>query len=205
MKKLLIATHNKAKKEEILRGLNTLIKEGIKIVDLEELHISMEPEETGKTFQENSLLKAKFYAELSQLPTIADDGGLVIPFLNNEPGVKSRRWPGYEVTDEELIKYALSQLKDVKGTNRIAFLETCLCFYDPLSRQTNFEQEKIKGRISETPLTIDTNGYPFRVLFIVEKYNKFYDELTKEEHEKENHRLKALKRLVKKIMPNLLQ
>lgn len=203
--KLLIATHNKAKKHEILKGLKTLIKNEVEIIDLDVLNISNEPEETGKTFQENSALKAKFYANLSSLPTIADDGGLIIPFLNNEPGVKSRRWPGYEATDEELINYTLEHLRGVPEHNRTAYLETCLCFHEPISNQTYCEQEKIKGRISETPLTIETNGYPFRVLFIVEKYNKFYDELTPVEHQKENHRLKALKKLVKRIDKYLIE
>ncbi len=205
MKKILIATHNESKKKELLYGLKGLMRKGLQAVTLNDLNINDEPEETGKTFQQNSMLKAKFYANLTYLPTIADDGGLIIPYLNNEPGVKSRRWPGYEASDEELIKYTLSHLKGVIGVNRTAYLETCVCFYDPVAQTFACEQERIKGRISEKPLNIETKGYPFRTLFIVEKYNKYYDELTKEEHEKENHRLKALKRLVKRIEKNLIE
>src|SRR3989344_5109954 len=96
MKTLLIATHNTAKLKELKLGLRDLEKQGVKIITLNDLKISKNPEETGKTFRENAILKAKFYADLTNLPTIADDGGIIIPLLNNEPGVKSRRWLGYE-------------------------------------------------------------------------------------------------------------
>ncbi len=205
MKKILIATHNQSKKKELMYSLKSLLQENIQIVTLDDLKIREEPDETGRTFQENSLLKAKFYANLTHIATIADDGGLVIPYLNNEPGVKSRRWPGYQATDEELIQYTLLHLKGVIGNDRTAYLETCICFYDPSTKLSFCEQEKIKGRISEKPLTMETNGYPFRTLFIVERYNKYYDQLSKEEHKKENHRLKALLRLMAKIKPYLLQ
>jgi len=200
MKILLLATHNQAKLEELKIGVRLLIKKGVKIVTLNDLNINKNPKETWKTFEENAKLKAKFYGDLTGCPTIADDGGLLIPFLNNEPGVKSRRWLGYEASDEELIKHTLLHLRGVKWSDRIAYLQTCLCFYDPQINKSICEQEKIKGFIAEKPSGKATNGYPFRALFIVEKYNKYYDELTKEEHLKINHRLKALRRLVNRLI-----
>lgn len=202
--RLLIATHNESKKRELCEGLAALDNH-LQIVTLKDLHINTQPDETGKTFQENSLLKSQFYAHIAHLPTLADDGGLIIPYLNNEPGVRSRRWPGYEATDKELIDYCLQKLKNAKGDERTAYLETCLCFYDPTTKESFCEQERVKGRISEKPLTLQTNGYPFRALFIVEAYQKYYDQLTHEEHGQINHRLKALRRLVKKLKPHLLQ
>lgn len=204
MKKILIATHNQGKLEELKMGLGELEKKGIKILTLNDVGVEKDPEETGKTFQENAVLKARYYGTLTNLPTIADDGGLIIPYLNNEPGVKSRRWLGYEATDEELIKFALSNLRGCTGSKRIAFLETCLAFFLPMpghpkGGQIFFEQEKIKGYIAEISSNKPTHGYPYRALFIVEKYNKYYDQLTEGEHHKVNHRLKALKRLTKKI------
>ncbi|MBI4008620.1 hypothetical protein HY357_00130 [Candidatus Roizmanbacteria bacterium] len=205
MKTILIATHNKAKLDEINRGLKSFLKNHINIVSLFDVKVSVAPDEKGQTFEENARLKAKFYGNLSGLPTIADDGGLIIPYLNNEPGVKSRRWPGYEASDRELINYTLAHLGGVQKKDRLAFLQTCLCFYDPKTRKTFCEEEKIAGFIAEKPLDIPTYGYPFRALFIVKKYNKYYDELTSSEHEKENHRLKALKRLVKRIREYLIE
>lgn len=212
MKRLLIATHNSAKLEELKIGLRELKNLGIKLFSLNDVGVEKDPEETGKTFQENSLLKAKFYGKLTGLPTVADDGGLIIPYLGNGPGVRSRRWPGYEASDEELISYTLLHLRGVKLADRTAYLETCVCFYLPKEHPQGgrtdslrvkdiliFEQEKIKGHIAEKPTGRPTNGYPFRALFIVDEFNKYYDELTPEEHDRINHRFKALKRLTKRI------
>ena len=200
MKKILIASTNPGKITEIKIGLQELEKQEIKVLTLNDVRVGdKEPEETGKTFQENAFIKAKFYADLTHLPVLSDDGGLIIPYLNNEPGVKSRRWLGYEATDKELIKYTLSNLRGCTGSKRIAYLETCLCFYDPQIKKTIYETEKILGRIAGTPSTKRMTGFPYRAIFIVDEFNKFYDELTDEEHQQVNHRLKALKRLTKKI------
>jgi len=200
VKKILIASTNPGKITEIKIGLQKLEKLGIKILTLNDVRVGEnQPEETGKTFQENAFIKAKFYADLIHLPVLSDDGGLIIPYLNNEPGVKSRRWLGYDADDEELIKFTLSNLRTCTGPKRTAYLETCLCFYDPQTNKVIYETEKISGRISTIPSTIIIPGYPYRAIFIVDKFNKYYDELTGEEHQQVNHRLIALKRLTKKI------
>lgn len=203
MKKFLIATTNSAKIAEIKIGLKELEKQGIEIITLNDVKVGdKEPVETGKTFQENAEIKARFYGDLTGLPTIADDGGLIIPYLGGGPGVKSKRWPGYEASDEELIKLTLSNLRGCTGLKRTAYLETCLCFFmpgHPKGVQIIFEQERIKGCIAKKPTGRPTNSYPFRALFIVDKFNKYYDELTETEHQQVNHRLKALKRLTKRI------
>ena len=205
MKQILLATTNKAKLEELRIGVKLLINLGIKIVTLKDLKISQEPEETGATFEENSKLKAQFYGNLTGLPTIADDGGLLIPYLNNEPGVKSSRWLGQKATDQELINYALLRLKDAKESDRTAYLQTCLCFYNPKNKQIICETEKTKGQIALQSSSRPTHGYPYRALFIVGKYQKYYDELTEKEHQQINHRIKALNRLIQKITYTLIK
>lgn len=200
MKKILIASTNPGKVTEIKIGLQKLKKRGIKILTLNDVIVGdKEPEETGKTFQENALLKAKFYADMTHLPVISDDGGLVIPYLNGEPGVKSRRWLGYEASDRELVDYTLKRLRNIPKQKRTAYLEACLCFYDPQTNETIYESEKILGHIAETPVLKIIPGFPYRALLIVDKFNKGYDNLTKAEHEQINHRLIAMKRLTKKI------
>lgn len=205
MKKILLATHNPAKLEELKSGLKELEKYGIIFLSLNDVGVENQPEETGKTFQENSEIKARYYSKITNLPTIADDGGLIIPYLKNEPGVRSKRWPGYEASDEELIKFTLTKLNGCPDKKRTAFLETCITFYHLLhpTGETNeiliYEQEKIKGKIAKKPSNKPTNGYPYRALFIVDEFNKYYDDLTKKEHNKINHRYRALKKLTKKI------
>ena len=198
MKTLLIATHNPAKLEELKSGLEILKKEGIELLTLKDVGVEEDPEETGATFQDNAELKARYYGDKTGLPTLADDGGLIIPALNNEPGVKSKRWMGRDATDEELIQFALSKLKGFTGEKRTAYLQTCLCYYQK-DGALLFETEKVKGHIGEKSSDRPTNGYPYRALFIVDKFNKYYDELTLVEHDEINHRLKALKRLTKRI------
>jgi len=199
MNTLLIATHNQAKLTELKISLNKYSKNKIRFLSLNDLKISEEPEETGETFEANAKIKAEFYANLTNLPTIADDGGLIVPVLNNEPGVKSRRWLGRESTDDELINFTLSNLRSFNKNNRTAFLEVCLCYFNPKTKKLVFIQEKIIGHIALKPTNKRINGYPFRALFIVDQFNKYYDELTEKEHEKVNHRLKAVRKLMKKI------
>ena len=89
--RLLIATTNPAKLEEyrlILRGVGIELE----LVSLAELGISETPEETGATFTENALIKARFYFQRARIATLADDGGLEIDALGGEPGVRSHRW-----------------------------------------------------------------------------------------------------------------
>ncbi len=198
MRKILIATHNPAKEKEIKETLKQILPD-VKIVSLKDLKIEKEAEEYGKDFEENAFIKAKFYSHLTSLPTLADDGGLIIPALNNEPGVKSRRWLGYPAEDEELIEYTLKRMKGLKGEERLAYLETCVCFYEPKKRFAIFQSEKIEGYIAEKPSKKRLRGYPFRSLFIVKKFNKYYDELTEKEHNEINHRKKAIKKLFKII------
>jgi len=197
--KILIATGNPGKFGEIIKGLRPLINKGLKVFSLKDLKINSKLDETGKTFEENSLLKAKHYSHLAKIPTLADDGGLIIPYLNNGPGVLSRRWPGYEATDEELINYCLNRLRGVSQINRTAYLVANLCFYNPKTNKVIHQQEKVKGKIALSPTKKRIHGFPYRALFIVDRFNKFYDELTDEEHKVINHRHKAVTKLANRI------
>lgn len=199
MKRLVVATHNPAKTRELKQGLHDLEKKGIEILTLTDVGVGEEPDETGSTFEENALLKARFYSEKTGLPTLADDGGLVIPYLNGEPGVKSARWLGRKASDEELIKYTLERLKDAKDHERTAYLELVLCFCDPKTGKHIYEKEKISGHIAKKPADGVQKGFPYRALLIIDKFGKYYDYLTADEHRAINHRLIALNRLTKKI------
>ena len=129
MKKLLVATSNPAKFKEIKYFLSDL---PLKIVSLKDLKVKERVEEDKDTFEENAIKKALFYAKKSNLPTIADDGGLEIDVLGGEPGVKSRRWiGGKEASDEKLIDYTLRKLKGVPSEKRGAQLRAVLALAFP--------------------------------------------------------------------------
>ena len=192
MNKLLIATTNPGKLGEIREFLADL---PLEFVGLTDVGITEYPEETGISFQENAILKAKFYAEKSKLPTLADDGGLEIDALNGEPGVKSHRWihNDREDDDEELIRYTLDRMKDVVDGNRGAQLRLVLALVIPNDELFTAE-EKVRGIIPHEASTFRWKGFPYRSLLYLPEIKKYYnhDELTATENETYNHRKKAL-------------
>lgn len=167
MKELLIATTNSGK----LLEYGAIFKEfglAIKTVSLEDLKINQETEETGQTFKENAIEKARFYYDLSGLATLADDAGLEIDYLNGEPGVRSRRWPGYEATDKELIQIALEKLRGIPESQRTAQLRAVVALIFPGHDKIYTFEGVLRGRIAENPITQKIAGYPFRSIFIPE-------------------------------------
>jgi len=193
--KLVIATHNEGKAKELKKFLLTF---GIDALSLNDLNVSDDVEETGKTFEENALIKARFFSELTNLSAIADDGGLEIDSLNGEPGVKSRRWKGYRMTDREMVDYALERLHNVPPDKRTCRLVSVLAFCQP-GHEPIFGRGTIEGSISEKQMIPFEEGYPFRAIFYVPEFKKMLGELTVAEHEIINHRLKALKQVLEKI------
>ncbi|NTU72640.1 non-canonical purine NTP pyrophosphatase [Candidatus Roizmanbacteria bacterium] len=196
--KVLLATQNPAKIAELKHGI-ALYSGDIECVTLADLQINNEPSETGKTFEENSLLKARYYAEKAHLPALADDGGIMIDILNGEPGIKSKRWLGRGATDSELIKHTLLRLNGVPLEKRTARLAACLTFFNPETNQVIQQQEAVEGYIALEPTKKIIPGFPYRSLFVVDAFDTYYDELTEDEHAKINHRLRAISELVPRI------
>ncbi len=203
--KILIATHNPGKFKEISQALLKLLNRDVKIVSLQDIGINKQPKETGTTFQENSQLKARYYGDLTQLPTISDDGGLLIEALGGAPGVKSRRWLGRDAEDHELIAYTLKRLKSIPQKKRAVYFETVITYYNPKTNYIAFEMGRIKGHIVDKVYEHYTKGYPYRAIILLDVYNKYYDELSVEEHAAVNHRIIALRRLLPKIQKRLIE
>ena len=143
MSKLLIATTNPGKLAEFKQFLADV---PIEIVSLSDVSIHRKPEETGKTFEENAILKVQFYYKFSGLATIADDGGFEIDALSGAPGVNSHRWidPTRESSDEELIEYTMKRLEDVPLEKRGAQLRLVLALVLPGDKIQTVEA-KIRG------------------------------------------------------------
>jgi XTP/dITP diphosphohydrolase len=194
MKKLLIATKNQGKIGEFKEFLKDLPFE---IVSLKDLGISEDVEEDGKTYEENSQKKAIFFAKLSNLPTIADDGGIEIVALNNEPGVRTRRWLGHHMSDEEIINHMIKISKELPDNNRKAFFKTIVTLALPSGKVWSVPGE-VEGIISKTHKLSFMEGYPFRSFFYIPKINKFYyeRELSNAEQKLYNHRYKAVQKLL---------
>ncbi len=195
MKKLLIATTNPGKRAEIKRFLADM---PIELVSLSDIGITESVVETGSTFEENAILKAKYYMQKSGLPTLADDGGFEIDALGGEPGVKSHRWihRDREDTDEELIAYTVEKMRGLPREKRGAQLRLVLALVFVNGQQYTVE-EKTCGIVAEKPSEHRTSGFPYRSLLFLPEINKYYDHdvLTPEETEMFNHRKRALDRL----------
>src|SRR3989344_2666966 len=110
IKKLVIATKNRGKLKEISKFLSDA---SLDLVSLNDLGISEDFEESGKTYKENSQNKAIFYAKKSGLPALSDDGGIEIDAFGGAPGIKSKRWVGKDSTDEKIIEHMKKVSKDL--------------------------------------------------------------------------------------------
>lgn len=190
MKKLLIATKNPGKVAEISKFLKDL---KLETVSLKDLGIKQDIEENEKTYEANSRKKALFFSKLSNLPTIGDDGGLEIDFLNGEPGIKSRRWLGYEATDEELIEHLKKVAKTIPQNNAGARFVDFISFAMPDGHIWSNGGE-LRGIVKYNPKLRILRGYPFRSFFYIPEIKKYYheNELDEEEEKIYNHRYKAL-------------
>lgn len=196
MRKLLIATKNAGKFEEIKNIFQDLPFELVSLLQIGE---TSDYQEIGTTFKDNAIGKAKFYAEKTLLWTVADDSGLAIDALNGEPGIKTRRWPGYEATDDELINYCLEKLKNLSGEDRAASFIGLAALAIP-RQGAHTTQGTVKGYITEQPRGKHLPGLPFDSLFYYPPYKKTFAEIGLEMKQLVDHRAQAFKKLKRKIM-----
>ena len=120
--KIVVATHNEGKLVEIRNILNEQLSaaaQGIELVSAGSLGLA-DPAETGVTFEENALLKARFVAGETGLPAIADDSGLIVDVMGNAPGILSARWSGTHGDDEANNRLLLAQIEDIPDDDRTA-------------------------------------------------------------------------------------
>ena len=194
MPSLLIATTNQAKFEEASFVLGSQFY----ILGLKDFPEVRVVEETGTTFEENAILKAKGYFEQTKIPCIADDGGLMIDYLNGAPGVHSKRWLGREASDEELAAAVLEKMRGVPQEKRTARLGGLIVFWDGehLLKQENW----IEGYITDHLIGDIKPGFPYRPLLMIPQFGKPYSDLTNEEHDQVNFRRKNLQILKPKIL-----
>lgn len=188
MRRALIGTSNPAKVREHLELLSDLPAVW---VTPREIGAPPEVDENGATFVENALLKARAYAAWSGLPTLADDGGLAIDALGGEPGVRSKRWiDGRDASDEALIQHTLERMRGVRRERRGAAMRIAVVFVD--GGRAVVGEGEIRGHIAAEASPRRDPGFPFRSVFVVDAFAKYYVDLTPEEHAAVNHRRHAV-------------
>ena len=169
-----------------------------KIVLPKDEGIEFDPEETGSTFFENAMIKAKALYHIVKAPVLADDSGICIDFLKGAPGVHSARYgsvEGEHVSAEAGINKVLSELKGVK--DRSARFACCMVFLLDEDRFYSV-QETCEGHITGAPS--GSGGFGYDPIFFVEKFGKTFAELTSEQKNSISHRGMALKAIIKLIV-----
>ena len=195
------ATGNAGKLRELRRILEA---QGHEVVSQKELGITIEPDETGTTFEANALIKAETICKASGLPTIADDSGLCVDALDGAPGVYSARYCGHHGDDEANNDKLLENMKDVPAGQRGAKFVSAVCFMLPDGRALEVEGE-CPGRIAFT-LQNGDYGFGYDPLFIPDEYGapdgkrpnterRSYAQLTPDEKDAISHRGRAMEKL----------
>ena len=199
-RKLLLATRNKGKIEEFRRILDAVAPGEIDLVGLDQFPHLHDVDETGSTFEENALLKAREMSEATGLPAIADDSGLCIDALNGDPGIFSARWAGGHGDDAANTAKVLDQLKDVPDSERSAHFTCVAALYLPDGR-THCVESHFDGWILHEP--VGDQGFGYDPIFRPEGYEVSSAQMSAEEKDSISHRGKSLRAIAPHVI-NLL-
>ena len=185
MQKVVLATGNAGKVRELASLLSDF---GLDVVAQTDLGVDS-AEETGLTFIENAILKARHAAQITGLPAIADDSGLAVDVLGGAPGIYSARYAGENATDADRNVKLLEELKDVPEEQRTAKFVSAICCVFPNGEQVAAVGE-CPGRIGFAPK--GENGFGYDPLFVVEG-GRSYAELSAAEKDAVSHRGRAMR------------
>ena len=191
--KLLIGTNNSGK----LREIKSLLPKNIEIYATSEFKLKS-PIENGKTFQENSLIKSKYFSKQTGLICLADDSGLEIDLLDKNPGIYSARWAGKYGDFRKAIKRVYRELnkKDKNWKNKkikARFIYALSISY--LNKQVACVLGKVEGKISNEP--IGKNGFGYDPIFVPIKNKKTFGQIKPSQKYKMDHRYQAFKKIRK--------
>lgn len=187
---LIIATQNLHKFRELRALLKPL---PFDLFSLKDFSNYIPPIETGKTFEENAILKATHAARHLRKLCIADDSGLVVPSLNGEPGIHSARYAGEKATDKENRLKLLKQLQGKEETARFAYFECCIAIAEPEGLK-KCVRGICEGRILKEER--GRYGFGYDPLFIKHDYQQSFGELDEGAKNKVSHRAKAFDKLL---------
>ncbi|ODR11491.1 non-canonical purine NTP pyrophosphatase, RdgB/HAM1 family [Mycolicibacillus koreensis] len=195
MTALLVASRNRKKLAELRRVLDAAGLTGIDVVGLDEVAPFQETPETGATFEENALAKARDGFAATGLATVADDSGLAVAALGGMPGVLSARWCGRHGDDAANTALLLAQLHDVPDNRRdAAFVSACALVWGPGAEQQTVVRGEWPGRIARTAR--GDGGFGYDPVFVAAGDTRTAAELTPEDKDAVSHRGRALALLV---------
>ncbi len=193
-KKIVLATNNLNK----VREINELFQESIyKIISQSEFKVT-EVEETGKTFTENALIKARNAAKYTDLPVIADDSGIEVDALDGRPGIFSARYSGIGATDKDNLTKLIKDIKHIDRKNcQAKFI--CAMVYIAYENDPNpiIVEGIWKGYVITKPRGV--NGFGYDPIFYVPEYECTSAELDRKKKNQLSHRGQAIRKLTKKL------
>ena len=202
MNKVLLATRNQKKLVELQRILDgALGAHRIALLGLDDVPEYPELPETGLTFGENALIKAREGCRRTELPTIADDSGLAVDALNGMPGVFSARWSGKHGDDRANLQLVLDQIADVPDEQRAASFVCTVALVLPGGKE-HLVDGRQSGRVLRAPR--GDGGFGYDPIFLGDGQERTNAELTPQEKDAVSHRGKALRELAKlvaKVLP----
>ncbi|MDP6584957.1 MAG: RdgB/HAM1 family non-canonical purine NTP pyrophosphatase [Anaerolineales bacterium] len=186
MLKIVIATHNNHKSIELLKLMSSL---PITWITLRDLEIDTIVEETGTTIQENATLKAREYARLTRMYTLADDSGLAIEALNGRPGVYSSRYGGNDISSKQQRELLLKELYSISWTNRKAYFRCTLALANPYGTDITVANGVCQGLITMSDR--GTKGFGYDPIFYVPHQSCTMAEMDTDTKNRVGHRGKA--------------
>jgi len=190
MKEIIVATKNNGKAKEFQDFFAQFNIKCYSLSDLDQDYPDVE--ETGKTFEENAIIKAEAAAKFFNKPVIADDSGLVIDALGGKPGVETARFAGEDKNDDANMDKVLMLLKGTKESERSARFVAALAIKVP-GEKTLVKEGYCEGRIAFEKK--GSEGFGYDPIFIPEGYNVTMAQLAKEEKNSISHRSNAFKQL----------
>ena len=195
---LVLATRNQGKITEFRRILEELAPGQIELIGVDKFPDLVDVEETGTSFEENSLLKARYTSQATGLPAIADDSGLCVDALNGDPGIFSARWAGVHGDDQANLEKVLAQLKDVPDKDRTAHFKCVASLVMPDGRE-QVAEGRFEGHILHAP--VGDNGFGYDPIFQPLGLSISSAQMSAQEKDLVSHRGKSLR----SIAPHVIQ
>jgi XTP/dITP diphosphohydrolase len=195
MKKIILASNNIGK----IKEFNAMLTGVYAVISMNDMGVKEVPE-TGLTFVENALIKARNASEQSGLPALADDSGIVVDALNGEPGIYSARYAGNHGDDEANTQKILKNMKGVPDNQRSARFWCAIVFVKyandptPIIIQRGWEGEILHKKVGE-------NGFGYDPIFYVPTHKKTSAELSAKQKNNISHRGRALQALLAELQP----